>query len=133
MCSATHAVWAPAPAGWNPRTAIAIRFPSTNKPELYAKIAAGFPEFGKRVPTMGFAYMVYPDAGRLCAAVIAADLPGYRCYMPSSKHNVARRPTGALLRDYYAGVPLRGAIAEGDGTLVDLSRIEAETGWRPVE
>jgi hypothetical protein len=27
MCSATHAVSAPAPAGWNPRTAIAMRFP----------------------------------------------------------------------------------------------------------
>src|SRR6201987_3721440 len=27
MCSASHAVSAPAPAGWNPRTAIAMRFP----------------------------------------------------------------------------------------------------------
>ena len=27
MCSATHVVSAPAPAGWNPRTAIAVRFP----------------------------------------------------------------------------------------------------------
>ena len=27
MCSATHVVSAPAPAGWNPRTAIAMRFP----------------------------------------------------------------------------------------------------------
>jgi len=27
MCSATHAVWSPPPAGWNPRTAIAMRFP----------------------------------------------------------------------------------------------------------
>jgi hypothetical protein len=27
MCSATHALWAPLPAGWNPRTAIAMRSP----------------------------------------------------------------------------------------------------------
>src|SRR6202008_2023947 len=27
MCTATHAVSAPAPLGWNPRTAIAMRFP----------------------------------------------------------------------------------------------------------
>src|SRR6202047_2587581 len=32
MCSATHVVSAPAPAGWNPRTAIAMRFPEIVEP-----------------------------------------------------------------------------------------------------
>jgi hypothetical protein len=32
MCSATHVISAPAPAGWNPRTAIAMRFPEIVEP-----------------------------------------------------------------------------------------------------
>src|SRR6202040_1574640 len=32
MCSATHVVSDPAPAGWNPRTAIAMRFPEIVEP-----------------------------------------------------------------------------------------------------
>ena len=112
--------------------AIAIRFPSTNHPELYAGIAAEYPNVSPRAATMAFAYMTYADAGGFCAAVANADLPGYRCYQPSSRFNMIRRTTGQVIAEYLSDVPIRGTF-EPDGTLVNLSRIAAETGWRPKD
>jgi nucleoside-diphosphate-sugar epimerase len=112
---------------------VAIRFPSTGEPEWYASVVAKFPEFVSRTPTLGFSFMTHTDAGRLCAATIAAHLPGYRCYLPSSAHNIVRQPAARLLREFYADVPIRKPIGDGTATLVDLSGITADTGWRPME
>jgi UDP-glucose 4-epimerase len=110
---------------------VAIRFPTTGPPGVFTGAPNEFPKL-YWTPALAFTYLTYADAGRLCAAIIAADLPGHRSYLPTSRHNVVRRPTAELLARFYAGVPVHKPI-DAEGTLADLSRLEADTGWRPVD
>lgn len=73
----------------------------------------------------GFTGLTYHDAARLFLAVVRADLPGYRVYLPGTAHRHRDLSLHELIARYYPEVP-RDA-----GDLVDITTIVAETGWTP--
>ncbi len=77
----------------------------------------------------GLTCLSFPDAARLIAACLRADLPGFRVYLPAVSI-VAPVSVPEYLTRYYSGVELRAPVDQLS-SLVDLSVIEAETGWRP--
>jgi len=110
---------------------IALRFPWTLPMET---VAENMKDWEKRYPwqkRMAFTYLSTPDAGDLVAAILRADLPGFRIYMPSSKKNMEGRSRRELIAAYYKDTPIRGTFS-GE-SFVDISRIERETGWSPKD
>lgn len=80
----------------------------------------------------GFAWLSFADAARLVAAVVQADLPGYRCYQPAHPApSIDLTPREIIMR-FFQGVPLKKPIDQIT-SIVDISRITAETGWTPQD
>jgi nucleoside-diphosphate-sugar epimerase len=79
---------------------------------------------------IGFAWLDFVDAAKLTAAILRADLPGFRVYHPATTSNVLAQPAAQVIERFYANVPLRRPIDQID-TLVDINRITSETGWQP--
>ena len=99
--------------------AVAIRFPYIVKPGQYLK------KIGDSICLEGFTCLPLEDAARLVAAILRTDLPGYRTYAPGTSHRFSGVPLPDLIRQYLPGVP------DTLDTLIDTSRITAETGWTP--
>jgi nucleoside-diphosphate-sugar epimerase len=79
-----------------------------------------------------FSYLSFRDAANLIAAILSASLPGFRIYMPAHPNNRLGRPAADVIRRYYPNIFLRCPLHEIK-TLIDISRIEAETGWSPTD
>jgi len=79
-----------------------------------------------------FDYLTYRDAASLILKIIDCDLPGFRIYLPSSRHNSLHRSASDLIKEYFPGVPLRKPAAELD-SLIDYSVITRETDWEPLD
>jgi len=83
---------------------------------------------------LAYSYMTYDDGARLVVAILNAKGlgagSGARVYLPASKGNHQNLPVAELVRRYMPGVSLRRRI-ENIPSVVDVSRIEAETGWSP--
>jgi nucleoside-diphosphate-sugar epimerase len=111
---------------------VAIRFPVTIADEWASRFKRNIrhPQADLNADEV-FSYLLCTDAGRLVAAILRADLPGYRCYFPSAEDMSITTPVRELVEKYYAGVTLRKPVEEMK-TLVDVSGIEKQTGWRPV-
>lgn len=77
------------------------------------------------------AFLLMEDAAVLTRKVLEADLPGFRRYFPAARENLARQSAAELIAGVYKDVPLRRPAGEID-SLVDVSRITAETGWAPA-
>ena len=77
-----------------------------------------------------FAWLHMHDAARLVEAILQADLPGFRTYLPAAEQPSVVDPIDAIVDQYYPNVELRRPIGEMTG-LVDNRRITAETGWTP--
>ena len=103
---------------------VAVRFPCLLLPGFFA----GGQLYDRSEE--GFAFLHLEDAARLVLACLKASLPGFRVYFPASPQNGLLKPAREVIRDYYAGVPLRRPVEEIQ-SLVDISRIETETGWTP--
>lgn len=78
-----------------------------------------------------FSYLSFGDAAELVAAVLAAPLPGFRIYMPAHPKNRLGRAAADVIREYYPGIPLRRSLEEIE-SLINISRIQNETGWSPT-
>jgi nucleoside-diphosphate-sugar epimerase len=78
-----------------------------------------------------FSYLSFGDAAELIGAILDAPLPGFRIYMPADPKNRLGRAAADLVREYYPGIPLRRPLEEIE-SLVDISRIQNETGWAPA-
>lgn len=116
-------------------SAIAIRFPGMVRPEWYSHIRQHTDpnQIWKNVNVdEAFAWLSFPDAGRLMAAVLKAELPGYRCYFPAHPSPQIDMTPQAMIDRFYKNVPLRKPLDE-IACLVDISRITAETGWVPQD
>jgi nucleoside-diphosphate-sugar epimerase len=74
----------------------------------------------------------FEDAAELVLAILRTSLPGYRVYLPAPKRNMLGRPAAEVIERYLPNVPLRKPIDQIDN-LVDLSRIQSETGWSPSD
>jgi nucleoside-diphosphate-sugar epimerase len=80
----------------------------------------------------GLSYLSIRDAADLILKVIDADVPGGRTYLPASRKNTQGLPVADLIRDRFAGVPLRKPAEEME-CLVDISTLKHEIGWESQE
>ena len=110
-----------------------LRFPwlvKVKEGAVWGRNLKPFAEHERRaVVEQGFACLSFQDAARLISSCLKASLPGYRVYYPA----VSAVPPESMelyLGRYYQGVDLRRPMDEIQ-SLVDISTIEAETGWRP--
>jgi nucleoside-diphosphate-sugar epimerase len=78
----------------------------------------------------GFTFLHMLDAAALVAAILKANLTGYRVYFPAAHDNSAHRTAEETIRNHYAGITLRKPIEEMS-SLVDIAAIERATGWTP--
>jgi nucleoside-diphosphate-sugar epimerase len=109
-------------------SAVAIRFPFLPDPAL----AESDLERVRRVPLLdeGFSYLALPDAASLAVAMVKADLPGFRVYLPASPGTTqAPMSVEEIVARYYPEVPRR-APSNYDN-LVDVGEITRDTGWIP--
>lgn len=88
-----------------------------------------------RTPDLGLieeacGWLAFSDSARLVEAILRADLPGFRTYIPASPQPFCRETVAELLGTVYAGVPLKRPAAEIT-SLIDITRIREETGWAP--
>jgi nucleoside-diphosphate-sugar epimerase len=119
---------------------VALRFPgmfyTQNRPAHYGPRPPRDPNAPPPLPSplfvaQGFGLLSFPDAARLIGAMLRTSLPGFRIYFPAFS-----KMRGPLVRDaiarHYPSVPLRKPIEQID-SLIDISRITAETGWVPQD
>jgi nucleoside-diphosphate-sugar epimerase len=106
---------------------VILRFPS-----LLNTVPVLNPELVQGRLSEGFSYLSCRDAANLVLKVIDADLPGCQTYFPASRNNSLGRPVSEIVRDHYAGVPIRKRAAELE-SLVDISTLNRELGWEPLE
>lgn len=78
----------------------------------------------------GCAFLLADELGPLVLAIARAGLTGYRSYLPAMRENTFFLPPQEVVRRFYPGVPLRRPLAELD-SLVDVSELTRDTGWRP--
>jgi nucleoside-diphosphate-sugar epimerase len=111
---------------------VAVRFPALVEPEQLRRWRGFLRDdpAAYQNPDEGFAYLPYRDAAALLGAVLRADLPGFRTYLPAAADPLAPLPVAELIRRYFADVPLRRPIDQIAG-LVDTSFLERETSWKP--
>jgi len=113
---------------------VALRWPALMSKEWFGG-GGPWPRSGRRqfhaLLDEGFSYLTYFDGARLMAAILRTDLPGYRQYLPAARNLRVPTPVAELL-ELYPNVPLRKPVGKLTG-LVDISRIEQETGWAPSE
>jgi len=107
-------------------TGIAVRFPWLIDPAKHP--------FPPRMPArvtkleQVFSYLPFGDAAGLVASILGASLSGFRIYLAAHVKNRLSQSAADLIRKYYPAVPLRRPLEEID-TLIDISRIQKETGW----
>jgi len=116
-------------------SAVSFRYPYMQSAEKFVKLFAERDESDLNNgwdEVLAFSYMSYEDAGRLALAALRADLPRHRVYLPASQKRFTKSTNAQLIAKYYPDVPLKKSITEiGEGSLVDITRITAETGWLP--
>lgn len=111
---------------------VALRLPWLGSPETIAAIIADKKRKSPYDAPMGFSYLSYRDAGLLVAAILRADLPGFRIYTPASLHNRRAKPAHEVIAEFLPDAPLRSPLNDAAGeSLVDISAITRETGWQP--
>jgi len=106
---------------------VALRFPCVG-PEPPQQEAPSSPGF----VTEGCGYLTYGDAADLTVAILRSHLPGFRIYLPAKTCLSLNTTIADMISEYYPGVPLRRPLDEMD-SLIDISRITAETGWTPTD
>lgn len=104
---------------------VALRLPLMPNPHWLEHVKGGINN-----PETGFAFLHIVDATELIVACLNASLPGFRIYFPASTGNALGKPAMEVIREHYPNVPLRRPIEQIE-SLVDISRIQAETGWSP--
>jgi len=112
--------------------AVAVRWPWMFPMEGMRERTEAWEKTNPYILQLGFSYLSFPDAARLILAILQTDLPGFRAYMPASKNNMLGRPAVELIWEYFPNVVQRSPIRDGE-SLVDITRIERETGWSPTE
>lgn len=101
----------------------AIRFPliTTERFERHPR----FNRIDADVLFEGFGVLSIADSAELCAAILAADLPGFRVYSPGVPGRCAETPLPELIEKYYPG------LSPDLPSLIDNTTITRETGWVP--
>jgi UDP-glucose 4-epimerase len=119
------------------QSATAIRFPLLMSREWLAEFRARAERnaeaaFHRSLLDEAFSWLSYEDGGRLIAAIVKSDLPGYRCYLPAHPKPRVKLSIPEIVQRVFPGVPLKKPVDQLE-SLVDNSRITAETGWTPAD
>ncbi|MEX0745229.1 MAG: NAD(P)-dependent oxidoreductase [Phycisphaeraceae bacterium] len=77
-----------------------------------------------------FAYLDMTDAAQLMRHALEKPRPGFRVYFPAAEELAGGIAVDDAVREYYPGVPIRSPIDELN-SLVDISAITRDIGWRP--
>jgi len=110
---------------------VAVRFPGLLADAVRPWIAKNREAWNADGAPEAFAFLSMSDAATLIGAILAADLPGFRIYLPAARANRLGLPAADVIRAHYPNVPLRRPL-EAIDSLVDVSRITRETGWTPA-
>jgi hypothetical protein len=118
---------------WHSMHAVAIRFPMLLTSSHYAHVAKTLDQVwpGYNLDE-AFTYLTFEDAARLILATLQARLPGYRVYQPAARSPWVMLSPQEIIMRFFEGVRLLRPVHEIE-SLVDLSKIEAETGWMPED
>jgi nucleoside-diphosphate-sugar epimerase len=108
---------------------VAVRFPFLIEDWMFARIKA-FPAKWGPSRAEGFAFLHCRDAATLLESLLRAPLTGYRTYFVASRENAQAKSAADVIRQHYAGIPLKKPIEQID-SLVDLSAVERDTDWTP--
>ncbi|MFA7237263.1 MAG: NAD(P)-dependent oxidoreductase [Phycisphaeraceae bacterium] len=118
---------------WSGLEGAAIRYPGLLRLEWYRK---GYrPQSkkpcGKTLDAM--LWLTVEDAARLLVHCVEVEkLPGCRVYLPSAEDIRVDETLDNIVAEFFPGVPWKKPLAR-HGSLIDNSRITAETGWRPLD
>jgi nucleoside-diphosphate-sugar epimerase len=120
-------------ARWHSLHAVAIRFPMLLTPSNFAHIAKTIDQVyhGYNLDE-AFTYLTFDDAARLIVATLRAELEGFRVYQPAARSPWVMMSVAEIVARFFDGVRLHRPAHEMH-TIVDLSTIEAETGWQPQD
>ena len=114
----------------HPLDAIALRLPLTLRDDgADLNRAIANPE--KESKDVLIAILSVEELDRLVEAILQTPLPGYRCYQPALRRNILGLPPHEVWQRHLAHLPLKDPTRPLN-TLVDLSRITAETRWSPA-
>ncbi len=102
---------------------VALRFPLLHNNEDRVGVTLGEECYTDILE--GFSGLTYHDAAALFLAILRADLPGYRVYMPGTSHRHQTLAIPDLLRTHYP------SVSSSLPDLIDVSKIHEETGWQP--
>jgi nucleoside-diphosphate-sugar epimerase len=112
-------------------SATAVRFPMIVNEWLARRLSGHLP--AERVNFAECtAHLFLEDAADFCGALLAKRSAGYRQYFPAQTMELDGYPLADVLRDRYAGVPLKRPIS-AFSSLIDLSAIQRDLGWAPRE
>ncbi|MCW8305841.1 NAD(P)-dependent oxidoreductase [Acidiphilium sp. PA] len=101
----------------------AIRIGNVIEPHEYAQFPQFFadPGFRKRI---AWSYIDARDLGEICRLAIEKDGLGYQVFNAASGDTSSDLPTAELLRRFYPGVPVRGALSEYETLLSNKKTCE---------
>ncbi len=111
-----------------------LRYPMLVGPPFLRR----FEPFGGAVPYKmlhlgeATAHLFYEDAAELIVAAVERQSPGYHQYLPAQTFNVTNVPVAELIRRYYSTVRLTRPL-DAIETLIDLSALERELGFKPKQ
>jgi nucleoside-diphosphate-sugar epimerase len=75
-------------------------------------------------------HLTFPDAGRVIAAAIDRQAPGYHCYFPAQTLDITNRTPAEIARAFFPGV--RTTVPDAELTeLVNRAALERDLGYRP--
>jgi nucleoside-diphosphate-sugar epimerase len=108
---------------------VAVRFPALVGDEFIARLTANSSRHmsGRNE---AFSFLHFLDAADLVEAILQTPLTGFRVYFPAARENRLRQPAAEVIRQHFHDLPLKRPLEEIT-SLVDISRIERETGWSP--
>ena len=95
-----------------------------------------FEPFGGTVPSRmlhlgeASAHLFYEDAAELVVCAVENQAPGYHQYLPAQTFDVTNVEVCRLVERFYPDVT-RTRPLESIDTLIDLSALERDLGWKP--
>lgn len=111
-------------------TCTALRFPMLAGDWFKKHLQTPLPASGLNL-SEGLTYLHLEDAARVVALVLAHQKPGYHQYFPAQAVEIEGMSPAAVVAELFPQTRL-SRPAESIRTLVDLSALERDVGFRPV-
>ncbi len=110
-------------------TCTALRFPMLAGEWFTNRLQTPLPPSGLN-RSEGLTYLKLDDAARVVALVLERQQPGYHQYFPAQAVEIEGMPAAAVIAELFPQTPLNRP-AESIHSLVDLSALERDVGFRP--